>query len=71
MPSFTTEQIREITEQLDCGLKAFYHKETGELIFVPDTDRYMDIDTEAWQDELDKLEENFFDDDDIKNKYKL
>ena len=61
MLTFTKEQIKEISEQLDCGFRAFYHKQTGELIFVPDTNRHIDMDTDAWQDDLDKLDENFLD----------
>lgn len=38
MPTFTKEQLKEISEQLDSGFRAFYHKQTGDLIFVPDTD---------------------------------
>ena len=60
MPTFTKEQIKEISEQLDCGFRAFYHKQTGDLIFVPNTDEYFDTDTNAWQDDLDKLDKNFF-----------
>lgn len=61
MPSFSNEQIKEIADQLDCGFRAFYHKQTGELMFVPNTDRYFDMDTSAWEEELGKLEENFMD----------
>jgi len=61
MLTFTKKQIKEISEQLDCGFRAFYHKQTGDLIFVPDTNRYINMDTDAWQDELDKLDENFLD----------
>ena len=61
MLTFTKEQIKEISEQLDCGFRAFYHKQTGDLIFVPDTNRHIDMDTNAWQDDLDKLDENFLD----------
>jgi Uncharacterised protein family (UPF0158) len=61
MLSFSSEQIKEISEQLDCGFRAFYHKQTGELMFVPNTNRYFDMDTSAWEEELDKLEENFLD----------
>lgn len=60
MPTFTKEQVKEISEQLDCGFRAFYHKQTGNLIFVPNTDEYFDIDTNAWQDDLDKLDKNLF-----------
>jgi hypothetical protein len=59
MLTFTKEQIKEIADDLDCGLKVFYHKETGELIIVPDTDKNFGMDTEEWQEDLDKLEENF------------
>ena len=59
MPAFTKEQIKEISDQLNCGFRAFYHKLSGELIFVPDTDKHFDMETDAWQDELDKLDNNF------------
>jgi Uncharacterised protein family (UPF0158) len=61
MLTFTKQQIKEIADQLDCGFRAFYHKQNGELIFVPNTEKHYDMDTEAWQEELDKLEENFLD----------
>ncbi len=55
MPTFTTEQIKEIADQLDCGFKAYYHKKLGELVFVPDIDRYYDMDKSAWKEEFTKL----------------
>jgi Uncharacterised protein family (UPF0158) len=61
MLTFTKEQINEIAEELDCGFRAFYHKENGELIFVPNTDKYPDMDTDAWDDEFNKLDENYLD----------
>jgi Uncharacterised protein family (UPF0158) len=61
MLTFTKEQIKEIAEELDCGFRAFYHKENGELIFVPNTEKHLDMDTDAWDDELNKLEENYLD----------
>lgn len=66
MLTFTKEQIKEISEQLEVGFRAFYHKETGDLIFLPNTNQYIDIDMDAWQDELDKLDENFLDYHEIK-----
>ena len=59
MPAFTKERIKEISEQLNCGFRAFYHKSSGELIFVPDTNKHLDMETDAWQDEQDKLDNNF------------
>ncbi len=61
MPTFTKEQIKEIADQLDCGFRAFYHKQNGELIFVPNTEKNFSMDTEAWEEELDKLDENYLD----------
>ena len=58
MTSFTKDQIREITDQLDTGFRAFYHKTSGELIFVPDTSRHYDIEINPWQADFDKLKKN-------------
>jgi Uncharacterised protein family (UPF0158) len=66
MLTFTKEQIKEIAEQLDCGFRAFYHKQTGELIFVPDTYKHIGMDIDAWQEDFDKLDENFIDYNEIK-----
>lgn len=61
MTNLTNEQIKEIAEQLDCGFRCFWNKETGELIITPDTSKHPEMDTEAWSDELEKLENNFCD----------
>ncbi len=55
MLTFTKEQIKEIADQLDCGFKAYYHKQLGELVFVPDMDKFYDMDKSAWQEEFAKL----------------
>jgi hypothetical protein len=55
MLSFTKEQIKEIAEQLDCGFRAFYHKQNGDLVFVPNTEKHYDIDKTAWKEEFAKL----------------
>jgi hypothetical protein len=59
--TLTNDQIKEIAEQLDCGFRCFIHKQTNELIFIPDTNKHPDIDLDAWADENDKIETNFFD----------
>ena len=56
MESLTKEQIKEIAEQLDCGFRCYWHKQNGELVFVPDTMRYPDMDIDAWSDEMEKLD---------------
>jgi len=59
MLTFSTDQIKEISEQLNCGFRAFYHKQSGKLIFVPATDGNFDMDTSAWEAELAELNKNF------------
>ena len=61
MNSMTTDKIKEIAEQLDCGFRAFFHKKTGEFIFIPDNNNFTDIDLDSWGDELEQLENNFSD----------
>ncbi|OFY83542.1 MAG: hypothetical protein A3F72_13035 [Bacteroidetes bacterium RIFCSPLOWO2_12_FULL_35_15] len=59
MLKLTEEQVKKIAEQLDCGFRCFIHRQTGELITLPDTLRYLEMDTEAWADEQGKLDNNF------------
>ena len=54
----TPAQLKEIAEQLSMGFRAFMHKEKGEFLFFPDRMQYMDEDFSAWQQEIDKVEEN-------------
>ena len=61
MTNKTTDIVKEIAEQLDCGFRAFIHKTTGQLLFVPDNNNYPDIDLDSWDEELEQLENNFTD----------
>jgi hypothetical protein len=61
MTSTTTDIVKEIAEQLDCGFRAFIHKTTGQLLFVPDSNNYPDSDFDSWDEELEQLEKNFTD----------
>lgn len=58
MITLSKDKIKEIAEQLDMGLDAFFHKETGELIFVPDLDQFHGMDLEAWAEDFDKLKKD-------------
>ena len=55
------EKIKEIAEQLDCGFRAFIHKSTGQMLFVPNENDMPDIDLDSWTEELELLEINFTD----------
>ncbi|MCC5928691.1 MAG: hypothetical protein JJU28_05540 [Cyclobacteriaceae bacterium] len=61
MKTLEPQQIKEIAEQLDCGFRAFIHKETLELIFIPNLDKYPEMEMEAWENEVNRLDENFTD----------
>jgi hypothetical protein len=61
MTPITPAQIKEIAEQIDCGFRCFIHKENGELIFLPDEQSYPGTEMEFWEEELEKVEENFTD----------
>lgn len=55
MKVFSKEEIKEIADQLDMGFNAFYQKDTGELIFVPDLDQFYGMELEGWKEDFDKL----------------
>ena len=59
MRSFTKQEIKEIAQQLEGGFRCFYHRGTGALLFVPDELKHYGMDLEAWDDEMEKLEEDF------------
>lgn len=56
------ETIKEIAQQLDMGMKCFYHKATGELESYPDELRgHAGFDEEMWEEVINKVEENYAD----------
>jgi len=57
------EQIKEIAENLDMGMRCFYHLKTGEIEATPDflNSDWFGQNTEPWQEILDKLDENWSD----------
>jgi len=59
--NITTDIIKEIAEQLDCGFRVFIHKTTGQQLFVPDENNLTDSDFDPWKEELERLENNFND----------
>jgi len=56
-----TDTVKEIAERLDCGFRAFIHKKTGQLLFVPDENNLTDIELNPWKEELEQLENSFTD----------
>ncbi len=58
MPTLTESQIKEIAEQLDCGFRSFWHKQSGELLFIPDLNNNPFAEAEFYKEDLQKLENN-------------
>ncbi|MGE5458716.1 MAG: UPF0158 family protein [Methanococcaceae archaeon] len=58
MISLTKDQIKEIADYLDSGMKCYINKETGILKFTPDYDSGY-ADEELWEDDLNELEKNW------------
>lgn len=59
MPKFADTDIQEIAQQFDCGFRCFYHRQTGELLFIPDELKHVGMDLEAWSEEQEKLENDY------------
>lgn len=61
MNNIPTDSIKEIAEQIDCGFRAYIHKTTLALLFIPDEDNIVDVDFDFWSEELEQLENNHSD----------
>jgi len=59
MIKLAKEQIKEIAEQLDCGMRCYVNKETGEIKTVLNFESWQTDDREPWDDVLNDLEENW------------
>lgn len=58
--NISPEKIKEIAEQLDMGMKCFYHIPTGELEYFPDELKgHAGFDEELWEDSINKVEESY------------
>ena len=58
--SIPFETIKEIAQELDMGMKCFYHIPTGELVSYPDELRGLaGFEEEFWQESIDKVNENY------------
>jgi hypothetical protein len=55
----TEEQIKEIAENLDLGMRCYYNLKTGEIVEAPDNENsdWAETDTEPWKETFDDLEQ--------------
>ncbi len=59
MITLSTEQIKEIAEQLEIGFTCFLDKSTNELIFLAgDEFEFLDAEDDAWAEERKKIDDN-------------
>ena len=61
MITLSKEQIKEIGDNLDAGLKCFYNKITHEVKEILDFDSHPGADEEPWQEFIEEIEEHFND----------
>jgi len=59
MVSLTQDQIKQIAEELDCGIRCYVNKETGEIVSVLDFESWQTDNRGPWEDVLNELEENW------------
>ena len=59
MIKFSKEQIREIADNLDCGMKCYLNKDTGAITSILDPDNWQYYDEETWEEVINDLEENW------------
>lgn len=57
--NFTKEQIKEIYEDLQMGMRSFYNPETGEITPMPDFINNPDADEGAWEEVIEYVESNW------------
>lgn len=58
MIKISKEKIKEIAEELDCGMKCYYNNKTKEIKTIIDFDSHYGADEELWEDVIKELEEN-------------
>jgi hypothetical protein len=61
MIKLTEDQIREIADNLDSGMRSYYNTKTGEIKSVINTENWIGADMEPWEDEIEEVEENWDD----------
>lgn len=55
----TKDKIREIYQDLDCGMRCSYNPETYEIKSLPDFDSNPYADEDMWQDVSEEIDSNF------------
>lgn len=56
--TLTDQQIKEIADWLDSGMRCFYNRLTGEIKHILDPDHWIDTEEELWEQEMKTIEDN-------------
>jgi len=43
-------------DQQQLGMSCYVHRQTGQVITIPDPDQFSELDTQEWQSDIDQLE---------------
>jgi len=54
----TEEAIKSIAEDLDIGMKVYVNIDTNEIKTIIDLDKQLDDNIEAWEEDINEIEEN-------------
>ncbi|WP_177236759.1 UPF0158 family protein [Spirosoma endophyticum] len=49
-------RLNDILEQQQLGMNCYVHRQTGQLITVPDPDQFSELETQDWQADIHQLE---------------
>ena len=61
MVEISEAMIKEIADDLECGMRCFYNMQTGELKSVPDLNSWPGTERELWEDIFEEIDENYGD----------
>lgn len=57
----TDDQIKEIADSLEAGMKCYYNRLTGNIKTIIDFDSWIGADDELWEEDLNEIDEHFGD----------
>lgn len=61
MITLSKEKIKEIAENMDCGMKCYYQKKTKVITTIIDFESHIGADEEGWEDVINELDEHWGD----------
>jgi len=59
MINITDDQIKEISQNLDAGMRSFFNTETGEIKILPDFENHLFAERKMWADAIEEIDSEF------------